>query len=230
MTRQRWTAMLLAGALTLPSLALAQNEEGRRNTAIGLTAGAIYALSKGKDTLGLGLAAGAAYAWKRYLDAKQKRERREAAASALRYRTAPRTTTRSRPVYRSTVYRRSAVTQSGVSRPVSTSTQAELARLRAAHAAQQAQQQRLQAQLATLQGQVAALKQQLAQHQETVKRLTAENNALRAAAQEQEQRANSARAGMLASWGILALLAGWMAWMQLRRFRIRVETVVPREA
>ena len=147
MTRQRWTAMLLAGALTLPSLALAQNEEGRRNTAIGLTAGAIYALSKGKDTLGLGLAAGAAYAWKRYLDAKQERERREAAASALRYRTAPRTTTRSRPVYRSTVYRRSAVTQSGVSRPVSTSTQAELARLRAAHAAQQAQQQRLQAQL-----------------------------------------------------------------------------------
>jgi TolA-binding protein len=221
--------MLLAGALVLPSIAFAQNEEGRRNTAIGLTAGAIYALSKGKDTLGLGLSAGAAYAWKRYLDAKQERERREAVASAYRYRTAPSTTTGSRPTHRSTVYRRSAVTQSAGSRPVSASTQAELARLRAAYAEQQAQQQQLRTQLAALQEQVAVLKQQIAQHQETVKNLTAENSALRAKAQEQEQRANSARAGMLASWSILALLACWTAWTQLRRFRIRLEIVAPRE-
>jgi len=45
---------------------------GKRNTAIGLTAGAIYALTRHKTGAAVVLGAGAAYAWKRHADARRK--------------------------------------------------------------------------------------------------------------------------------------------------------------
>jgi len=44
---------------------------GKRNTAIGLTAGAVYAAVRHKNGAALVLAGGAAYAWKRHNDARK---------------------------------------------------------------------------------------------------------------------------------------------------------------
>jgi hypothetical protein len=82
---RRWIATgLLVAVLdsTLPTLALASSA-GRRNTALGLTAGAIYTwLNGGTNHAGrrntaLLLTAGSVYAWSRFNQAK-KAERREA--------------------------------------------------------------------------------------------------------------------------------------------------------
>jgi len=65
------TALLLlavfAAAQMAPIASLASTA-GRRNTAIGLTAGAVYAAVRGKKTAAIALGAGAAYAWKRHAD------------------------------------------------------------------------------------------------------------------------------------------------------------------
>ena len=58
------------GATMAPMASLA-SVEGKRNTAIGLTAGAVYAATRGKKTAAIGLGAGAAYAWKRHSDARK---------------------------------------------------------------------------------------------------------------------------------------------------------------
>jgi hypothetical protein len=54
----------------LPAASLA-GVKGRRNTAIGLTAGAVYALGRHKTGTALALGAGSAYAWKRYGDSRR---------------------------------------------------------------------------------------------------------------------------------------------------------------
>lgn len=65
-------ALILSFGATamLPGISMA-SVEGKRNTAIGLTAGAIYAGIRGKKTAAIGLGAGAAYAWKRHSDARK---------------------------------------------------------------------------------------------------------------------------------------------------------------
>ena len=45
--------------------------EGKRNTAIGLTAGAVYAAVRHKTGAAVVLGGGAAYAWKRHNDARK---------------------------------------------------------------------------------------------------------------------------------------------------------------
>ena len=70
-----WTLSVLAAFLLTgfaPEAVLA-GSVGRRNTAIGLTAGTIYAASKGHGGAALALGAGSAYAWKRYGDSKHHR-------------------------------------------------------------------------------------------------------------------------------------------------------------
>lgn len=62
--------MSFASMAIMPSASLA-SVEGKRNTAIGLTAGAIVAGVSGKKTAAIGLGAGAAYAWKRHSDARK---------------------------------------------------------------------------------------------------------------------------------------------------------------
>ena len=52
-----------------PAAAVA-GSRGRRNTAIALTAAAVYSLAKGKTTQGLALGAGSYYAWHRYNKAR----------------------------------------------------------------------------------------------------------------------------------------------------------------
>lgn len=56
---------------TMAPVASIASVEGKRNTAIGLTAGAIYSAVRGKKTAAIGLGAGAAYAWKRHSDARK---------------------------------------------------------------------------------------------------------------------------------------------------------------
>ncbi len=66
-------ALVTAFATTaLAPVAAVASTEGKRNTAIGLTAATIYAASKGKSNTALVLGAGAAYAWKRTADSKKK--------------------------------------------------------------------------------------------------------------------------------------------------------------
>ncbi len=54
------TSMAVSGAFA--------STTGRRNTAIALTAGAVYAAIRHKTPIAIGLGAGAAYAWKRHAD------------------------------------------------------------------------------------------------------------------------------------------------------------------
>jgi hypothetical protein len=71
--RKIWMASALAlsvGLGTLGALPAQASSKGRRNTAIGLGAAAVYELLQGKTTAGLALGAGAAYGYKRYKDAK----------------------------------------------------------------------------------------------------------------------------------------------------------------
>jgi hypothetical protein len=76
--RKMWIAGMLAlgvtaGALgTLPAQA---STSGRRNTALGLGAAAVYELLRGDTTTGLVLGAGAAYGYKRYRDEKRYEDR-----------------------------------------------------------------------------------------------------------------------------------------------------------
>lgn len=60
-----FTSLMFAPVATQASVA------GKRNTAIGLTAGAVYSAVKGKKTTAIVLGAGAAYAWKRHSDARK---------------------------------------------------------------------------------------------------------------------------------------------------------------
>lgn len=65
-------SLLLVFASTLlgPTAALA-GSTGRKNTAIGLTAGTVYAAMRGKKTAAVGLGAASVYAWSRYSKARK---------------------------------------------------------------------------------------------------------------------------------------------------------------
>ncbi len=67
---------LFVTTLFAPMAAFASSE-GRRNTAIAVTAATLYSLIKGKDTQGLALGAGSYYAWKRYNDARQQEAKKQ---------------------------------------------------------------------------------------------------------------------------------------------------------
>src|SRR6266536_6509719 len=91
---RRWIATgLLAAVLgtTLPTMAAASSA-GRRNTALGLTGGALYSWfgggrkSSGRRALSLGLTAGAVYAWSRYAQARRAERRRARVAAYYRNR------------------------------------------------------------------------------------------------------------------------------------------------
>jgi len=71
----------------LPASFAQASSKGRKNTAIGVGAAAAYELLNGKTTNGLLLGAGAAYAYKRYQDEQkaEKRNRRTAVNTSLRY-------------------------------------------------------------------------------------------------------------------------------------------------
>ena len=78
--RSRFTAGLLTVTLAASMVALGApaaraGSKGRKNTALGLGALAVYELLRGKTGTGLLAGAGAAYAYKRYSDAR-KNERR----------------------------------------------------------------------------------------------------------------------------------------------------------
>lgn len=62
--------MVLTVVAIAPNVAYA-SAEGRKNTAIGLTAGSILGLVTGHVGAGLVLGAGSAYAWHRYNQARQ---------------------------------------------------------------------------------------------------------------------------------------------------------------
>jgi hypothetical protein len=66
---------LMLGASTLATLPAQASTSGRRNTAIGLGAAAIYELANGNTVAGLALGAGAAYGYKRYQDEKRYEDR-----------------------------------------------------------------------------------------------------------------------------------------------------------
>lgn len=57
--------------VAMAPLASIASTAGRRNTAIGLTAGAIYAIASHKTGAAVVLGGGAAYAWKRHNDARK---------------------------------------------------------------------------------------------------------------------------------------------------------------
>jgi hypothetical protein len=85
------TILLLSAMIALAVPARA-SESGRRNTAIGATGVALYALVRGHTTTGLLAAAGAGYAWNQYNKAHKSSNRRSAymagyAAGARRYHT-----------------------------------------------------------------------------------------------------------------------------------------------
>lgn len=69
------TLALLVGAGTLGTLPAQASTSGRRNTALGLGAAAIYELLNGNTTAGIALGAGAAYGYKRYQDEKRYEDR-----------------------------------------------------------------------------------------------------------------------------------------------------------
>src|SRR2546423_995859 len=62
-------AGMLAGLAASP-LAVSASEEGRRNTALLLSGGALYSLSQGKTAQGAVLGLAGLYAYKRYRDEK----------------------------------------------------------------------------------------------------------------------------------------------------------------
>jgi hypothetical protein len=71
--RKLWMTSALALSLgigALGALPAQASSAGRKNTAIGLGAAAVYELVRGQTTAGLVLGAGAAYGYKRYKDAK----------------------------------------------------------------------------------------------------------------------------------------------------------------
>lgn len=57
--------------LTMAPAASFASVKGRRNTAIGLTAGALYSAIRGKTGAAVVLGGGAAYAWKRHNDERR---------------------------------------------------------------------------------------------------------------------------------------------------------------
>ncbi|MCE5197765.1 MAG: hypothetical protein ABFD54_12535 [Armatimonadota bacterium] len=75
----RWKLARAVGLLVLmvfvttmaAPIAVLASTTGRRNTALGLTAGAVYLAVKGKKTAAIATGAGAAYAWKRHSDARK---------------------------------------------------------------------------------------------------------------------------------------------------------------
>src|SRR5438034_3981894 len=69
------TLALLVVAGTLGTLPAQASTSGRRNTAIGLGAAAVYELLRGDTTAGIALGAGAAYGYKRYEDEKRYEDR-----------------------------------------------------------------------------------------------------------------------------------------------------------
>ena len=76
MSSQRTTLISLSvlvvfGTTTLAPLTALASTKGRRNTALALTASAVYSVAKGKKTAALVSGAGAAYAWKRYTDSRK---------------------------------------------------------------------------------------------------------------------------------------------------------------
>ena len=76
--RKSWIAGTLAlgvAAGVLCALPAQASRSGRRNTAIGLGAAAVYELVRGDTTAGLVLGAGAAYGYKRYEDEKRYEDR-----------------------------------------------------------------------------------------------------------------------------------------------------------
>ena len=76
--RNSWMAGMLAlgvTAGTLSALPAQASTSGRRNTALGLGAAAVYELVRGDTTTGLVLGAGAAYGYKRYEDEKRYEDR-----------------------------------------------------------------------------------------------------------------------------------------------------------
>src|SRR5260370_27771753 len=76
--KKMWIAGMLAllvGAGTLGALPAQASTSGRRNTALGLGAAAIYELVNGNTTAGIALGAGAAYGYKRYEDEKRYEDR-----------------------------------------------------------------------------------------------------------------------------------------------------------
>jgi uncharacterized membrane protein YebE (DUF533 family) len=80
---------LLAGIFTVSAFAFAPvaanaSPEGRKNTALLLGGGAVYALIKKKTVPGLVLGAAGLYAYKRYKDAKSEQKARRAYASGYR--------------------------------------------------------------------------------------------------------------------------------------------------
>jgi hypothetical protein len=76
--RKTWIAGMLAlgvSAGTLAALPAQASTSGRRNTAIGLGAAAIYELVRGDTVAGAALGAGAVYGYKRYEDEKRYEDR-----------------------------------------------------------------------------------------------------------------------------------------------------------
>ena len=89
--------LLMVLATMLAPLGASASTKGRRNTAIGLTGAAAYALLRHKTAAGVVIGAGAAYAWKRHHDATKADARtrayraRRAAAASRAHRAALRT-------------------------------------------------------------------------------------------------------------------------------------------
>jgi len=77
------TLAVFVVTLFAPMAAIA-SVQGRRNTAIALTAAAVYSLAKRKTTQGLVLGAGAYYAWRRYNKGRQYEVRRRAYRAGYR--------------------------------------------------------------------------------------------------------------------------------------------------
>lgn len=73
MRKNRMAGLLALGvaAGVLGALPAQASTSGRRNTAIGLGAAAVYELLRGDTTAGVLLGAGAAYGYKRYKDEKR---------------------------------------------------------------------------------------------------------------------------------------------------------------
>lgn len=87
--KKLWIAGALAltmGVSTLATLPAQASTSGRRNTAIGLGAAAIYELATGNTTAGIALGAGAAYGYKRYQDEKSREDRYGYYGRDYRYR------------------------------------------------------------------------------------------------------------------------------------------------
>jgi hypothetical protein len=66
-------ATVLGGTFAVPS-AVQASAVGRRNTAIGLSAGTLFSLFSGHTTAGIVGAAGSLYAWKRYNDERRQED------------------------------------------------------------------------------------------------------------------------------------------------------------